>query len=175
MLFRSGYCIGTAPIVGYNFGAQNREELRNIFKKSMIIISVVAVVMVALSESLADVISLLFFSGKSIDTSGLTAEEIFAATEQLKALRVMTANGLRLYSICFLFAGFNMFCSSFFTALNNGLMSAISSFARTLVFQIVCIFVLPIILGLDGIWLATVIAECLTVILTVIQIGRAHV
>ena len=163
-----GYCIGTAPIVGYNFGAQNREELRNIFKKSMIIISVVAVVMVALSESLADVISLLFFSGKSIDTSGLTAEEIFAATEQLKALRVMTANGLRLYSICFLFAGFNMFCSSFFTALNNGLMSAISSFARTLVFQIVCIFVLPIILGLDGIWLATVIAECLTVILTVI-------
>lgn len=163
-----GYCIGTAPIVGYNFGAQNKEELRNIFKKSMIIISVVAVCMVALAEGLADVISLLFFNGKSIDTDGMTAEEIAAAIERLKVLGEMTADGLRLYSVCFLFAGFNMFCSSFFTALNNGLISAVSSFARTLVFQIVCIFVLPIIWGLNGIWLATVVAEGLTVILTVV-------
>lgn len=163
-----GYCIGTAPIVGYNFGAQNKEELRNIFKKTMIIISVVAVCMVALAEGLADVISLLFFNGKSIDTDGMTAEEIAAAIERLKVLGEMTADGLRLYSVCFLFAGFNMFCSSFFTALNNGLISAVSSFARTLVFQIVCIFVLPIIWGLNGVWLATVVAEGLTVILTVV-------
>ena len=163
-----GYCIGTAPIVGYNFGAQNKEELRNIFKKSMIIISVVAVCMVALAEGLADVISLLFFNGKSIDTDGMTAEEIAAALERLEVLGEMTADGLRLYSVCFLFAGFNMFCSSFFTALNNGLISAVSSFARTLVFQIVCIFVLPIIWGLNGVWLATVVAEGLTVILTVV-------
>lgn len=163
-----GYCIGTAPIVGYNFGAQNKEELRNIFKKSMIIIAVVAVVMVALAESLADVISQLFFNDKSVDVSELTEEEIAAAYAQMKLLREMTANGLRLYSICFLFAGFNMFCSSFFTALNNGLMSAISSFARTLVFQIACIFVLPLWLGLNGIWLATVVAEGLTIVLSVI-------
>lgn len=163
-----GYCIGTAPIVGYNFGAQNQEELRNIFKKSMIIIAVVAVVMLALAESLADVISLLFFNDKSVDVSELTEEEIAAAYAQMKLLREMTANGLRLYSICFLFAGFNMFCSSFFTALNNGLMSAISSFARTLVFQIACIFVLPLWLGLNGIWLATVVAEGLTIVLSVI-------
>ena len=163
-----GYCIGTAPIVGYNFGAQNKEELRNIFKKSMIIIAVVAVVMVALAESLADVISLLFFNDKSVDVSELTEEQIAAAYAQMKLLREMTANGLRLYAICFLFAGFNMFCSSFFTALNNGLMSAISSFARTLVFQIACIFVLPLWLGLNGIWLATVVAEGLTIVLSVI-------
>lgn len=162
-----GYCIGTAPIVGYNFGAQNKEELRNIFKKSMIIIAVVAVVMVALAESLADVISLLFFNDKSVDVSELT-EEVAAAYAQMKLLREMTANGLRLYAICFLFAGFNMFCSSFFTALNNGLMSAVSSFARTLVFQIACIFVLPLWLGLNGIWLATVVAEGLTIVLSVI-------
>lgn len=163
-----GYCIGTAPIVGYNFGAQNQEELRNIFKKSMIIIAVVAVVMVALAESLADVISQLFFNDKSVDVSELTEEQIDAAYAQMKLLREMTANGLRLYAICFLFAGFNMFCSSFFTALNNGLMSAISSFARTLVFQIACIFVLPLWWGLNGIWLATVVAEGLTIVLSVI-------
>lgn len=163
-----GYCIGTAPIVGYNFGAQNKEELRNIFKKSMIIIAVVAVVMVALAESLADVISLLFFNDKSVDVSKLTEEEIAAAYAQMKLLREMTANGLRLYAICFLFAGFNMFCSSFFTALNNGLISAVSSFARTLVFQIACIFVLPLWWGLNGIWLATVVAEGLTIVLSVI-------
>ncbi len=162
-----GYCIGTAPIVGYNFGADNKAELQNVFRKSMIIIAVVAVGMIALSEGLADVIARLFFSDK-LPKKDMTPEQIAEFLEQMEKLRQMTANGLRLYSICFLFAGFNMFCSSFFTALNNGLMSAISSFARTLVFQIACIFVLPIWLGLNGIWLSTVVAEALTLILSAV-------
>ena len=162
-----GYCIGTAPIIGYNYGAQNREELQNIFKKSMIIITVVGVAMLALAEGLADVISMMFFN-KSMIKDGMTAEEIAEIERQIRVLRPMTANGLRLYSICFIFAGYNMFCSSMFTALNNGVISAVSSFARTLVFQIGAIFVLPLFLGLNGIWLATVAAEFLTLILSVV-------
>ena len=139
-----GYCLGVAPIVGYNFGAQNREELQNIFKKSLIVIAITSVAMTVLSEALADVIAWMFMWGDTPD------------------LIPMTARGMRLYSICYLFCGFCMFCSSFFTALNNGLISAIVSFLRTLVFQIVAIFVLPIWLGLDGIWLATPTAELLS-------------
>ncbi len=167
-----GYCIGTAPIIGYNFGSNNREELRNIFKKSLIILAVVAVVMVALAEGLADIIARMFFNEALLDKElakrEMTPEEIEAFLQNIQRLKQMTANGLRLYSICFTFAGFNMFCSSMFTALNNGLMSAVSSFARTLVFQIACIFVLPIFWGLNGIWLATVVAEALTFVLTII-------
>lgn len=167
-----GYCIGTAPIIGYNFGSGNREELRNIFKKSMIIMAIVGVVMVSLAEGLADVIAKLFFNEKLLDKAlaekDMTQEEIEIFLQGIENLKQMTANGLRLYSICFIFAGFNMFCSSFFTALNNGLMSAISSFARTLVFQIACIFILPLLLGLNGIWLATVVAEGLTLVLSIV-------
>lgn len=162
-----GYCIGTAPIIGYDFGAQNRGELQNIFKKSMIFMAVVGVTMLALSEGLADVISMLFFNNSMIKPD-MSEEKIAETIAQIQILRPMTANGLRLYSICFIFVGFNMFCSSMFTALNNGLISAISSFARTLVFQISCILVLPIWWGLNGIWLATVVAEFLTFILSAV-------
>lgn len=141
-----GYCLGVAPIVGYNFGAQNRAELQNVFKKSMVTITVTGLIMTVLGVALADVIALIFVGYD-------------------KALFAMTARGMRLYSICFLFSGFCMFCSSFFTALNNGLISAIVSFGRTLVFQIVCIFVLPVLWGLDGIWLATPVAEFVSVVL----------
>ena len=146
-----GYCLGVAPIVGYNFGAQNKLELKNIFKKSLIILAVTSVVMAVLAISLADAIAWVF---------------LYRDTPELIP---MTARGMRLYSICFLFSGFCMFCSSFFTALNNGLISAIVSFGRTLVFQIVCIFVLPIFFGLDGIWLATPVAELLSVALCVVM------
>ena len=162
-----GYCIGTAPIIGYNFGANNREELQNIFRKSMVVLTVVGVTMVALAEGLADVISMLFFNNSMIK-DGMTETEIAEVLDKIQVLRPMTANGLRLYSICFIVVGYNMFCSSMFTALNNGLMSAISSFARTLVFQMASIFLLPLWFGLNGVWLATVVAEGLTLILSVI-------
>ena len=146
-----GYCLGVAPIVGYDFGAKNRLELQNVFKKSLIVIAVTSVAMAALAISLADVIAWVF---------------MFRKTPELIP---MTARGMRLYSICFLFCGFCMFCSSFFTALNNGLISAVVSFGRTLVFQIVCIYVLPIFWGLDGIWLATPAAELLSVVLSFVM------
>ena len=142
-----GYCLGVAPIVGYNYGAANRTELQNIFKKSMIVLTVTGVLMCVLGVALAEPIAWIF-------------------VRENADLMSMTTRAMRLYSICFLFSGFCMFCSSFFTALNNGLISAIVSFGRTLVFQIVCIFVLPLFLGLDGIWIATPVAELLAVVLS---------
>lgn len=144
-----GYCIGVTPIVGYNFGAQNKDELQNVFSKSLKTISVVAVLMAAFGICLARPIASIFFS----------------YNEQLYE---MTVEGMRLFSVCYLFVGFNMFGSCFFTALNNGLISAILSIARTLVFQIVCIYALPAIWGLNGVWLATVVAEALSLVVTII-------
>lgn len=162
-----GYCIGTAPIIGYNFGAQNKAELQNIFTKSMIILSVVGVTMLALAEGLADVIATLFFKSEPAD-SNMTVEQIEEYKLMIANLRQMTANGMRLYSVSFVFCGFNMFCSSMFTALNNGVISAVSSFSRTLVFQILSIFILPIFWGINGVWVATVVAEGLSLVLSVI-------
>ena len=127
----------------------------------------VGVAMLALSEGLADVIAMMFFN-KSLIKDWMTDEQIADTLRKIEILRPMTANGLRLYSICFILVGFNMFCSSMFTALNNGLISAVSSFARTLIFQVACIFVLPLLLGLNGVWLATVVAEVLTFVLSVV-------
>ncbi len=141
-----GYCLGVAPVVGYNFGARNRAELQNVFKKSMMILAVTSVVMTAAAEALADAIALVFVGYD--DT-----------------LMQMTTRGMRLYSVCYLFSGFCMFCSSFFTALNNGLVSAVASFGRTLVFQLACIFLLPLWLGIDGIWIATPVAEGVAAVL----------
>lgn len=145
-----GYCLGVAPIVGYNFGAKNRAEMQNVFKKSLVIITATGVVMFGLSFALADVIAMVYVSYDQV-------------------LLDMTARGMRLYSICFLFCGYNMFCSSFFTALNNGLISAAVSFGRTLIFQLLCIFVLPLIFNLDGIWIATPVAEFLSVLLSLLM------
>ena len=141
-----GYCLGTAPIVGYNYGAQNRKELQNIFRKSMIVLAVTSVIMCTLGVALAEPIAWIFVRKNA-------------------ELMTLTTRAMRLYSICFLFCGLCMFCSSFFTVLNNGLMSAIASFARTLVFQIVCIFILPLIWGIDGIWIATPVADILSIVL----------
>lgn len=143
-----GYCIGVTPIVGYNFGAQNKAELQNVFSKSLKLILITSLAMLTLSFGLAYPIA-----------------ELFVGYNQ--ELCRMTVDGMRLFSLCYLFVGFNMFGSCFFTALNNGMVSAILSFARTLVFQIVCVYVLPLIWGLNGIWLSTVVAEGFSMILTV--------
>lgn len=145
-----GYCISTSPIVGFNFGAKNTPELQNVFAKSMVLISIASVAMTAFGVGLAYPISALFV--------GYDAE-----------LMEMTVNGMRIYSVCYLFVGFNMFASGFFTSLNNGLVSAIISFGRTLVFQVVCIYVLPLFWGLNGIWVATVVAEALATLLSVLM------
>ena len=142
-----GYSMGTAPIVGYHFGAQDRAELRNLLRKSLGIISVGALCMFAAGELLALPLSRLFV--------GYDA-----------GLLSMTLRGFRLFSFTFLLAGIPIYGSSFFTALNDGLVSAVISFLRTVVFEAAAVLLLPLLLGLDGIWLAGVAAEGFALLLT---------
>ena len=142
-----GYAQGSAPIVSYHFGAGNTDELKNLLRKSLAIIGVTGVAMLVASEALAEPLS-----------------KIFVAYDA--NLLELTIHGMKLYSISFLLAGFNIFGSAFFTALNNGAVSAAISFLRTLLFQIVSILLLPVIIGVDGIWLAVVAAEAMALVCT---------
>lgn len=144
-----GYAIGTAPIIGFNYGAQNHKELKNIFKKSMILMAIFGVLMTLLAIVLAPWISRLFV--------GYDEE-----------LCEMTTKAFYLFSLSFVFTGFGIFGSSLFTALGNGAISAILSFLRTLVFQIGSVLILPIFFDIDGVWLSMLSAEILATILTVI-------
>lgn len=142
-----GFSIGSSSIVGYHYGAQNHEELKGLLKKGIVIIGITAVIMYSLAFLLSNPLATIFVGYD-------------------KDLLDLTVNGFRLFSLSFIFCGFNIFGSAFFTALNNGGMSALISFSRTLVLQIICILALPVIIGTNGIWLAVVIAEGLTIILT---------
>ncbi len=145
-----GYVVGSAPIVSYHYGAENHSELKNIRRKSIVLISMCSVGMLILSECLAVPFSKIFV--------GYDAN-----------LYDMTVRGFIIYSFSFLFAGLAIFGSSFFTALNNGLVSAIISFLRTLVFQVAAVLLLPLLLGgIDGIWLSIVVAEWMAAVLSVI-------
>lgn len=142
-----GYSIGIAPIVGFHYGADHRGELKNLFKKSIILIGVASVIMTTMAELLSGALAGIFVSYD-------------------KALMEMTTTAIRLYSLSFLISGFNVFGSAFFTALNNGGISALISFMRTLVFQILMIFILPVLWGLNGVWLAIVAAELMALLVT---------
>lgn len=142
-----GYSIGTAPIISYHYGAENKDELKNLLKKSLILIGITSIIMTILAEILAKPLANIFVSYDA-------------------GLLDMTTTAIRIFSLSFIISGFNIFISSFFTALNNGVVSAIISFLRTLVFQIVMIFLLPAIWGLNGIWLAVVFAEILSIIVS---------
>jgi len=142
-----GYSIGTAPIIGYHYGAGNTEELKSLLKKSLKLIGITSIVMTVLAEILSKLLASIFVSYDA-------------------GLLEMTTRAIRLFSISYIISGFNIFASSFFTALNNGPVSAAISFLRTLVFQVATIFILPAIWGLDGIWLAVVVAELLSLIVS---------
>ena len=148
-----GYSIGAAPVVGYHYGAQNSSELQNLLRTSLVLISSAAVLLTALAELLSPVLS-RFFVGYD------------------PALYAMTNRGFRLYSLCFLISGYTIFGGAFFTALNNGLVAAIISFSRTLIFQTLCVFLLPLLLGLDGVWLAEVLADVLALAVAVFFLFR---
>ncbi|MDE6036568.1 MAG: MATE family efflux transporter [Ruminococcus sp.] len=148
-----GLSIGSAPIVSYNYGAKNSDELKNIFRKCLVIISFIAVAMVVLSQAIATPLAKIFVGYKP---------ELFN----------LTVHAFRIYAISFLLAGFNIYGSSFFTALNNGVVSAIISFLRTLLFQIVTVTIIPLIFGLNGIWSSIIIAELFALIVTVFFIFR---
>lgn len=143
-----GFTIGSAPIFGYNHGAENHGELKSMFRKCMVIVGFFAGVMAAAAFLLARPLSKIFvgYDPKLLE---------------------MTVRGFVIYSLSFLLCGFNIFGSSLFTALNNGLISAVISFVRTLICQIAAVMLLPLILGLDGIWWAIVVSEGVALILTV--------
>lgn len=142
-----GYSIGSAPIVGYHYGAKHQEELRGLLRRSLWILGIGAVLLTVAGELLSSPLSKIFVSYDD-------------------ALFAMTRHGFRLYSLSYLLCGFNIFGSAFFTALNNGMVSAVISFARTLVFQIVCVLVLPMFLELNGIWISILVAEFLGILVT---------
>lgn len=142
-----GYSVGTSPIVSYHYGAGNKQELKGLLKKSTIITSVVAVFMFAAGELLSYPLS-----------------EIFVSYDV--ELLEMTGHAFKIYSLAFLLCGFSIYGSSFFTALGNGLISALIAFLRTLVFQVAAVIVLPLLWGLDGIWWSIVAAEIMSVIVT---------
>lgn len=144
-----GYAIGCAPIVGYHYGAENHAELKNMLKKSIWLMGGAGVILTALAAVLAAPLSRLFV--------GYDA-----------GLFELTRHAFRIFSFAFLLAGFNIFASSFFTALNNGGVSAAVSFLRTLVFQTSSVLILPIFLDIDGIWLAVTVAEVFAFIISVI-------
>lgn len=137
-----GYSMGTSPIVGYNFGACSHAELRSVKRKSLIITTAFSVVMFAAALALSRPLSLLFVG----------------YDEQLCEL---TVRAFSIFAFSFLFSGFAIFGSSFFTALNNGLVSAAISFLRTLVFQVFAVLILPLIWDVDGIWMSIAAAELL--------------
>mgnify|MGYP001034509348 FL=1 len=144
-----GYSVGVAPIVGYNYGAQNKEQLKNILRKSTVVIFVTAVAMFAASEFLSAPLS-----------------RIYVGYDQ--NLLEITVDAFKIFSFAFLFSGFAIFGSSFFTALNDGLTSALISFFRTLVFQAASVLIFPLIWDLDGIWISIVAADVMAVALTLV-------
>lgn len=148
-----GYSMGSSPIVGYHYGAGNKNELKNILKKSMRIIVIVEIVLMLTAEIFAP-----FFAGIFVNYDA----ELFE----------MTVHALRIYSIAFLMSGFNIYSSSFFTALNDGFVSATLSFCRTMLFETGAVLVLPFFLGASGIWYSIIAAEIMAVCLSLFFLAK---
>lgn len=142
-----GYNVGTSPLLSFQYGAQNRREMRSIMIKSIIIVILAGIMMLGASEALAAPICFVFTSYDAY-------------------LYDITVNGFRIYAICYLFIGFSMYGSAFFTALNNGVISALISFLRTLVFETSSVLILPAIIGVNGIWLSVTVAEIFSLAVT---------
>ena len=143
-----GFAVGSAPIVSYHFGAGNTDELRNLRRKSITFMLMSGILLTAAAVVLARPLALIFVSYDAV-------------------LLDMTVHGFALYAVSFLFMGFNIFGSNFFTALNNGPVSAAISFLRTLVIQAAAILLLPELLALDGVWLSITAAEAASLLITV--------
>ena len=143
-----GYSIGVAPVISFHNGAANHAEKKSLLKKSLVLVGLTSLIMLAIAELLAWPLSRIFVSNPP--------------------LLNMTVHGLRIFSLSFPFMGFAIFASSFFTALNDGLTSAIISFLRTLVFQLGAVLLLPLVWKEDGIWFSVVVAEFIAVLFSVV-------
>lgn len=162
MIFQAvfiGYSVGTAPVIGYHYGAQNHEELKGLLKKSVMLVGAFAILMFVSGQLFAGPLSRLFV--------GYDAE-----------LLELTMRAFRFFSFSFLFSGFAIFGSSFFTALGDGIVSAVISFLRTLVFQCLSVLIFPLFWQIDGIWCSIIAAEVLAVGVTVLFVigkrGKYH-
>ena len=144
-----GYSTGISPVISYHYGAKNTDELKSLTKKSGVLLAVASVAMFAIAEFLGGPLSSLF-------------------VKESEALLDMTTHAFAIYAFSFFFSGIAIFGSAFFTALNDGLTSAIISFLRTLLFQGAAVIIMPLIWELDGIWSSIVVAEFLSVIVTLI-------
>lgn len=144
-----GFAIGSSPIVSYHYGADNRDELKNLRRRSLTIVGITGAVMTALALALTVPICTIFAGGDRV-------------------LYDLTVRGFIIYSFSYLMAGINIYGSAFFTALNNGVISAVISFLRTLVFQCITVIVLPIFFAMDGVWFSIIIAEILSLAVTII-------
>lgn len=152
MLFNAmfiGFSIGTAPVIGYHYGAKNNKELTSLLKKSIVILLITSIAMFAISEATGGIFANIFV-GNDLNTKELTIR------------------GFTIFSFAFLFMGFSIFLSSFFTALNDGFTSAMISFLRTIVFQVAAVIILPLILDIDGIWISLVVAEFASIVVAII-------
>ena len=143
-----GYAFGSAPIVSFHYGAGNRAEVHNLYEKSLRLIAVVAVTLTAASMVIIPYVA-RFFVGYDPE------------------LLALTSRAFRLYALSFLIMGFNVYASSFFTALGDGVTSALISFLRTLLFQVAAVLLLPLLLGIDGIWLAVTAAELAALLVSI--------
>lgn len=147
-----GYSIGVAPVISYHNGAQNYKESKGLFRQSLIIIGIFGISMVLAAEITALPLSKIFV--------GYDAE-----------LLSLTVSGYRIFAVSFIFMGFAIFSSGFFTALNDGLTSALISFLRTLVFQTAAVMLLPLLWGIDGVWISIVVAEAMAVVISAVFLG----
>lgn len=148
-----GYTMGISPVIGFHYGAENVDELKNLFKRSMNML-ITASVIITLTSELASRLLVNIFVGYDPE------------------LMALTVRGFRIYSIAFLFMGINTFGSGFFTALNNGRISAILSVTRSLGLQLISIYLLPYLLGVDGLWLVIVSSDGLCLLLTVSMLAK---
>ncbi len=142
-----GYNIGTSPLLSFQYGAQNKVEMRSILMRSIGFAWVAGAAMLVLAQLLAEPIAYIF-------------------TGYDQQLFEITVHGYRIFAICFLFMGYSMYGSAFFTALNNGLVSAFMSFLRTLILETISVIFLPMVIGVDGIWFSVTVAEVFSVAMT---------
>jgi Na+-driven multidrug efflux pump len=148
-----GYSIGTAPIVSYHYGAGNRDELGNVYRKSMKLIAIFGAVQFLIAQLFARPLSRIFVGYDP-------------------ALLDLSVRAMRIYSFSFLLMGFNGYASAFFTALNNGVVSAIIATNRTLICETIAVLVLPMVFGVDGIWYAIIFAESTALLLSATMLTR---
>lgn len=148
-----GYNIAITPVIGFHYGARNLGEQRSLFSKSLAVIGLTGVAMTILSE--------LFSSGLA---------QLFVGYDA--SLTALTTKAIRIYMLCFLICGWSMFVSALFTAMQNGVVSAVAAFARSLVFELAAVWVLPALFGIDGIWWSVNVAEALTLILCAFLVWR---